>query len=72
MPNEMIPLDENELACVAGGAYTGSVIVYTARQGDDFRSLSMRCNTSVAVIQELNPELTAVSAGTRLLVPLQT
>ena len=33
---------------------------------------SMRFNTTVAVIQELNPELTAVSAGTRLLVPLQT
>jgi hypothetical protein len=32
----------------------------------------MRFNTTVAVIQELNPELTAVSAGTRLLVPLQT
>jgi len=72
MPNEMIPLDENELAFASGGAYTGSVIVYTARQGDDFRSLSMRFNTTVAVIQELNPELTAVSAGTRLLVPLQT
>lgn len=72
MPNEMIPLGENEIAFVSGGAYTGSVIVYTARQGDDFRSLSMRFNTTVAVLQELNPELTAVSAGTRLLVPLQT
>ena len=60
MPNEMIPLGENELAFVSGGAYTGSVIVYTARQGDDFRSLSMRFNTTVAVIQELNPELTPV------------
>ena len=72
MPKEMIPMDESELAFVSGGAYTGSVILYTARQGDDFRSLSMRFNTTVAVLQELNPELTAVSTGTRLLVPLQT
>ncbi len=72
MPKEMIPLDENELAFISGGAYTGSVFLYTARKGEDFRSLSMRFDTTVSVLKELNPELTAVTAGTRLLVPLNT
>ncbi len=70
MPTEMITLDEDELAVVSGGAYTGSVFLYTARQGEDFRSLSRRFNTTVGILQELNPELSSISAGTRLLVPL--
>jgi hypothetical protein len=70
--DEMIKMDDSELDLVTGGAYTGSVFLYIARQGETFVTLSRRFNTTVAVLQDLNPEVTSVSAGTRLLVPLQS
>ena len=65
-------MSDSELALVTGGAYTGSVFLYIVRQGENLLSLARRFDTTVAVLKELNPDVTAVSAGTRLLVPLKS
>ena len=65
-------MSDSELALVTGGAYTGSVFLYIVRQGENLLSLARRFDTTVAVLKELNPSVTAVSAGTRLLVPLKS
>ena len=70
MPKGMIALDENTLEQVIGGAYTGSVFLYTVRQGENLLALSRKFNTTVSVLRELNPTVTSIGAGTRLLVPL--
>ena len=65
-------MSDSELALVTGGVYTGSVFLYIVRQGENLLSLARRFDTTVAVLKELNPDVTAVSAGTRLLVPLKS
>lgn len=70
MPKGMVALDDNTLAQVVGGEYTGSVFLYTVRQGENLLVLSRKFNTTVSVLQELNPTVTSIGAGTRLLVPL--
>ena len=68
----LIKMDESALDLVTGGVYTGSVFLYIVRQGENLLSLARRFDTTVAVLKELNPDVTAVSAGTRLLVPLKS
>ena len=68
----MIKMDDSTLDLVTGGDYTGSVFLYIARHGDNLISLSRRYNTTVAILKDLNPEVTSVSAGTRLLIPLKS
>jgi hypothetical protein len=65
-------MTDSELALVTGGAYTGSVFLYIVRQGENLLSLSRRFDTTVETLRELNPDLSSVSAGTRLLIPLKT
>ena len=67
----MIKMDEGALDLVTGGVYTGSVFLYIVRRGENLVSLARRFNTTVATLKELNPEVTSVSAGTRLLIPLK-
>ena len=67
----MIKMDESALDLVTGGVYTGSVFLYIVRRGEHLVSLARRFNTTVATLKELNPEVTSVSAGTRLLIPLK-
>ena len=65
-------MTDSELALITGGAYTGSVFLYIVRQGENLLSLSRRFDTTVETLRELNPDVSAVSAGTRLLIPLKT
>ena len=65
-------MTDSELALVTGGAYTGSVFLYIVRQGENLLSLSRRFDTTVETLRELNPDVSSVSAGTRLLIPLNT
>ena len=65
-------MSDSELALITGGAYTGSVFLYIVRQGENLLALARRFDTTVAVLKELNPDVTTVSAGTRLLVPLKS
>ena len=65
-------MSDSELALVTGGAYTGSVFLYIVRQGENLLALARRFDTTVAVLKELNPDVTAVSAGTLLLVQLKS
>ena len=65
-------MTDSELALVTGGAYTGSVFLYIVRQGENLLSLSRRFDTTVETLRELNPDVSSVSAGTRLLTPLKT
>ena len=65
-------MTDSELALVTGGAYTGSVFLYIVRQGENLLSLSRRFDTTVETLRELNPDLSSVSAGTKLLIPLKT
>ena len=65
-------MTDSELAFVTGGAYTGSVFLYIVRQGENLLSLSRRFDTTVETLRKLNPDVSSVSAGTRLLIPLKT
>ena len=65
-------MTDSELALITGGAYTGSVFLYIVRQGENLLSLSRRFDTTVETLRELNPDVSSVSAGTRLLIPLKT
>ena len=65
-------MTDSGLALVTGGAYTGSVFLYIVRQGENLLSLSRRFDTTVETLRELNPDLSSVSAGTKLLIPLKT
>ena len=42
-------MDEKEMEQVSGGAYTGSVFVYTVQEGDRLSVLAQRFGTSVSV-----------------------
>ena len=45
-------MDEQEMEQVSGGAYTGSVFVYTVQEGDRLSVLAQRFGTSVSVIAD--------------------
>ena len=47
-------MDDREAEQVVGGAYTGSVFVYTVQEGESLSVLAHRFGTSVSVIAELN------------------
>ncbi len=66
-------MDEKEMEQVSGGAYTGSVFVYTVQEGDRLSMLAQRFGTSVSVIADLNAIKSAKSiyAGMKLLIPLK-
>ena len=66
-------MDEQEMEQVSGGAYTGSVFVYTVQEGDRLSVLAQRFGTSVSVIAELNQIRSAKSvySGMKLLIPLK-
>lgn len=71
MPKGMIHMDENLLAQVVGGEYTGSVFVYTVRSGENFRVLAQRFGTTVDVLADLNKDTKTIGPGTKLLIPLK-
>ena len=66
-------MSDKVLEHVSGGAYTGSVFVYTVQTGDNLTILAHRFGTTVAVLVELNeirsPE--NVHPGAKLLIPLK-
>ena len=66
-------MDEQEMEQVSGGAYTGSVFVYTVQEGDRLSVLDQRFGTSVSVIADLNAIKSAKSiySGMKLLIPLK-
>ena len=66
-------MDEKEMEQVSGGAYTGSVFVYTVQEGDRLAVLAQRFGTSVSVIADLNAIKSAKSiyTGMKLLIPLK-
>ena len=66
-------MDEQEMEQVSGGAYTGSVFVYTVQEGDRLSVLAQRFGTSVSVIADLNAIKSAKSiySGMKLLIPLK-
>ena len=66
-------MDEKEMEQVSGGAYTGSVFVYTVQEGDKLLMLAQRFGTSVSVIAELNKIKSAknIYTGMKLLIPLK-
>ena len=66
-------MDEQEMEQVSGGAYTGSVFVYTVQEGDRLSVLAQRFGTSVSVIADLNAIKSAKSiyTGMKLLIPLK-
>ncbi len=66
-------MDEKEMEQVSGGAYTGSVFVYTVQEGDRLSVLAQRFGTSVSVIADLNAIKSAKSiyTGMKLLIPLK-
>ena len=66
-------MDEKEMEQVSGGAYTGSVFVYTVPEGDRLSVLAQRFGTSVSVIADLNAIKSAKSiySGMKLLIPLK-
>ncbi len=66
-------MDEKEMEQVSGGAYTGSVFVYTVQEGDRLSVLAQRFGTSVSVIADLNAIKSAKSiySGMKLLIPLK-
>ena len=66
-------MDEKEMEQVSGGAYTGSIFVYTVQEGDRLSVLAQRFGTSVSVIADLNAIKSAKSiySGMKLLIPLK-
>ena len=66
-------MDEKEMEQVSGGAYTGSVFVYTVQEGDRLSVLAQRFGTSVSVIADMNAIKSAKSiyTGMKLLIPLK-
>ena len=66
-------MDDREAEQVVGGAYTGSVFVYTVQEGDRLSVLAQRFGTSVSVIADLNAIKSAKSiySGMKLLIPLK-
>ena len=66
-------MDEQEMEQVSGGAYTGSVFVYTVQEGDRLSVLAQRFGTSVSVIADLNAIKSSKSiyTGIKLLIPLK-
>ena len=66
-------MDEKEMEQVSGGAYAGSVFVYTVQEGDRLSVLAQRFGTSVSVIADLNAIKSAKSiyTGMKLLIPLK-
>ena len=66
-------MDDREIEDITGGAYTGSVFVYTVQEGESLSVLAHRFGTSVSVIAELNEIKSAknVQAGMKLLIPLK-
>ncbi len=64
-------MEEKELEIVSGGAYNGSVFLYTVQEGDSLSMIAHRFGTTVAVLIEINNLHAAVRPGTRLLVPIR-
>lgn len=73
MPNVFQPMEEKELEKVNGGAYNGSVFLYTFQPGDNLSVLAHRFGTTVAILRELNNIRTPESLvpGLKLLIPLK-
>ena len=66
-------MTENELENISGGAYNGSVFLYTVQENDSLSMLAHRFGTTVTVIAELNniKSLESVYPGVKLLIPLK-
>ena len=66
-------MDDREAEQVVGGAYTGSVFVYTVQEGESLSVLAHRFGTSVSGMSERNEIKRAknVQAGMKLLIPLK-
>ena len=66
-------MSDNEMKNIVGGAYSGSVFLYTVQEGDTLSVLAHRFGTSVALISELNniKTLKSVYPGVKLLIPLK-
>lgn len=66
-------MNEQELEKAAGGAYTGSVFLYTVQDGDSLSKIAHRFGTTVSVIGELNDIKSAASVypGVKLFLPLK-
>ena len=47
-------MSDNEMENIVGGAYSGSVFLYTVQEGDTLSVLAHRFGTTVAIISELN------------------
>ena len=66
-------MSDKQMEFVTGGAYTGSVFLYTVQSGDNLSMLAHRFGTTVAIIAELNeiksPD--AIRPGLKLLIPLK-
>ena len=65
-------INPNELEQVSGGSYSGPVFRYTIKSGDCLSVLAQRYHTTVAVLMELNPQITnpnLIYAGHTMYVP---
>ena len=73
MPGTKIELTDKEMEKIAGGAYTGSVFLYTVQENETLSSLAHRFGTTVSVLSELNniKSLRSVYPGVKLLIPLR-
>ena len=66
-------LSDDDLKKASGGAYTGSLFLYTVQKTDNLSMLAHRYGTTVGTLMELNDIKTAadVHEGVRLLIPLR-
>ncbi len=66
-------MKDSELERISGGAYTGSVFLYTVQDGDSLSVIAHRFGTTVKTIGELNDITSAESVypGVMLLLPLK-
>lgn len=68
----MAEINEKDLEQVSGGLYQGPVFRYTIQRGDCLSVLAERYHTTVAILMELNPQITnpdKIYAGRQMLIP---
>ena len=73
MAKGFIMMTDQELDRIAGGAYNGSVFLYTVQDGDSLSVIAHRFGTTLSVIRELNDIKSSadIYPGVKLFLPLK-
>ena len=73
MANQFSKMKDSDMEDVSGGAYSGSVFLYTVENGETISSLAQRFGTTVPVLCELNSieSIESFYPGLKMLIPLR-